>query len=151
MNVLLFQLGIFITIVIASFFGKKTRDTVVVLISIFTLVQVFMSWLLLLQFVTIFIAFMITDKDKSKNVGENYDPGIVYKTIKKTEEIKEKANRGFEIGCGFFGVILALFSTIALIYRLATNPENINSAQIILTVVFGLFGVIGWFSIKSDK
>lgn len=155
MNVLLFQLGIFITIVIASFFGKKTKDAVVVLISIFTLIQVFMSWLLLLQFITIFIAYMVTDKDESATVtkieDKNYEPGIFYKTIKKTEEVKEKANRGFDIGCGFLGVVVALFLIIALLYRLFTNPENINSAQIILTVIFGFFGLIGWFLMKGDK
>ena len=155
MNVFLFQLGVFLTIVIASFFGRKTRNAVVILISIFTLVQVFMSWLLLLQFVTIFIAYMATDKDESatatKIEGKNYEPGIIYKTIKKTEEIKEKANRGFDIGCGFLVVVIALFLIIALIYRLFTKPENINSGQIILTIIFSFFGLIGWFSIKGDK
>lgn len=155
MAVLLYQIGIFIAIFIASFFGKNSRNTAVVLISIFTLLQVFTSWLLILQFITIFVAYVATEKDesttKTKIENKEYEPSIVYKTIKKTEEIKEATNRGFEIGCGFFGVILALFATIALIYRLATNPENINSAQIILTVIFGFFGVIGWFSMKSDK
>lgn len=68
MAVLLYQVGIFLAIIIASFFGKKSRNTAVILISIFTLLQVFMSWLLLLQFFTIFIAYQITNSLLNKNV-----------------------------------------------------------------------------------
>lgn len=66
MAVLLYQIGIFLAIIIASTFGKKSRNTAVILISIFTLLQVFMSWLLLLQFFTIFIAYQISNSFLSK-------------------------------------------------------------------------------------
>ena len=76
MAVLLYQVGIFLAIIIASTFGKKSRNTAVVLISIFTLLQVFMSWLLLLQFFTIFIAYQISDSmlDKKNGNGPFQNP-----------------------------------------------------------------------------
>lgn len=77
MAVFLYQIGIFMAIIIASFFGKKTRNTAVILISIFTILQVYMSWLLLLQFVTIFIAYSISNsftekKTKNKTVSKSH-------------------------------------------------------------------------------
>ncbi|MBJ98539.1 MAG: hypothetical protein CMC87_11340 [Flavobacteriaceae bacterium] len=61
MAVFLYQLGIFLAIIIAAKFGRKTRNTAVILISIFTILQVFMSWLLLLQFFTIFLSYQISN------------------------------------------------------------------------------------------
>lgn len=61
MAVILYQIGIFLAIIIASKFGRNNRNTAVILISIFTLLQVFMSWLLLLQFLTIFIAYQYSN------------------------------------------------------------------------------------------
>ena len=61
MAVLLYQVGIFIAIQLAAMFGKNSRNTAIALISIFTLVQVFMSWLLFLQFFTIIISYIISN------------------------------------------------------------------------------------------
>ena len=61
MAVFLYQLGIFLAIIIAAKFGRKTRNTAVILITIFTILQVFMSWLLLLQFFTIFLSYQISN------------------------------------------------------------------------------------------
>ncbi len=41
--------------------GKNSRNTAIALISIFTLLQVFMSWLLFLQFFTIIISYIISN------------------------------------------------------------------------------------------
>lgn len=79
MAVLLYQVGIFLAITIASAFGKKSRNTAVILISIFTLLQVFMSWLLLLQFFTIFIAYQISNSYLNKKIGD----GQMTNSIKK--------------------------------------------------------------------
>lgn len=76
MAVLLYQIGIFLAIIIATFFGKKARNTAIILISIFTLLQVFMSWLLLLQFFTIFIAYQFSNSilNKKNENGERLNP-----------------------------------------------------------------------------
>lgn len=76
MAVLIYQIGIFLAIIIASTFGKKSRNTAVILISIFTLLQVFMSWLLLLQFFTIFIAYQISNSflNKKNDNGQLPNP-----------------------------------------------------------------------------
>nr|MBP6576842.1 hypothetical protein [Chryseobacterium sp.] len=46
---------------LAAMFGKNSRNTAIALISIFTLLQVFMSWLLFLQFFTIIISYIISN------------------------------------------------------------------------------------------
>ncbi len=71
MAVLLYQIGIFLAIIIASNFGQKSRNTAVILIAIFTVLQVFVSWLLLLQFVTIFVAYHVSNSILSKNPNSN--------------------------------------------------------------------------------
>lgn len=79
MAVLLYQVGIFLAIIIASLFGKKSRNTAVILISVFTLLQVFMSWLLLLQFFTIFIAYQISNSliNKKSDNGQKTNPSRI--------------------------------------------------------------------------
>lgn len=67
MAVLLYQIGIFVAIQIAAIFGKNARNVALVLISIFTILQIFMSWLLLLQFITILIAFIVSESIIKKN------------------------------------------------------------------------------------
>ncbi len=111
MAILLYQIGIFLAIQIAAIFGKNSRNTAVVLISAFTILQVFMSWLLLLQFITIFISFNIsnnlffskTDKEiKFKKEEElvNYitkNGGRALMTKSDFEELKRKEREQNEI------------------------------------------------------
>jgi hypothetical protein len=83
MAVLLYQVGIFLAIIIASAFRKKSRNTAANLISIFTIVQVYMSWLILLQFFTIFIVYQVSNSLTNKKIDE----GI--------QKIPIKTNTGF--------------------------------------------------------
>lgn len=62
MAVLLYQVGIFLAIQIASLFGKGARNTAIILITIFTFLQVFLSWLLILQLITIFISYLFSKR-----------------------------------------------------------------------------------------
>jgi len=79
MAVLLYQIGIFMAIQIASLFGKSARNTAIILITIFTLLQVFMSWLLLLQLITIFISYKVSKRwfENSENESSNKKPNNV--------------------------------------------------------------------------
>ncbi|WP_300435914.1 hypothetical protein [Christiangramia sp.] len=79
MAVLFYQIGIFLIIQISSLFGNSARNTAIGLISLFTLFQVFTSWLLALQFITIYISYeiskgLISKNSKSKN---SYEPNYV--------------------------------------------------------------------------
>jgi hypothetical protein len=85
MAVLLYQIGIFLAIIIASKFGRNNRNTAVILISLFTILQIFISWLLLLQFLTIFVAYQYSnsllnqknDSDQKPNpLKRNFDYGL---------------------------------------------------------------------------
>ena len=84
---MLYQIGIFIAIQIASFFGKNSRNVAIVLISIFTLLQVFTSGLMILQFATIFISYLV-----SKNILENQN------NISEKSEMKSEVKFGREFG-----------------------------------------------------
>lgn len=66
MEVLLFQLGIAAIIIIAGLFGKIARNTITILVVIFTAVMVFTSGLMILQFITIGISFFISKSITSK-------------------------------------------------------------------------------------
>ena len=109
MTIFLYQIGILIAILIASSFGKNSRNTSIVLISIFTILQVFMSWLLLLQFITIFISYVISNNiffndgeskleaEPKKVILKSYENGArVYREYDENDdlrpEIREKIN-----------------------------------------------------------
>ncbi|MGV8947702.1 MAG: hypothetical protein ACOH1N_14840 [Lutibacter sp.] len=109
MAVLLYQIGIFVAIQIAAMFGKKTRNTALVLISIFTILQVFMSWLLLLQFITIFISYMVSnkiffDEEESQQEGEprkvvikSYENGArVYREYDENDDLSPEIRKRVE-------------------------------------------------------
>jgi hypothetical protein len=68
MGILFYQIGIFVAIQIAAFFGKSSRNVAIILISLFTLLQVYTSGLMILQFITIFVSYIV-----SKNIIGNDD------------------------------------------------------------------------------
>ena len=97
MAVLLYQLGIFIAIQIAAAFGRKSRNTAVVLITIFTFLQVFISPLLLLQLITIYISYGVSQNstvNKIKSKIQEVEPVIRSNRpnllTKEENEAKEK-------------------------------------------------------------
>ena len=150
MAIFLYQIGIFIAILIASSFGKNSRNTSIVLISIFTLLQVFMSWLLLLQFLTIFISYIIanqiffSENEKSENEFENHENRID-KIIEDTRKVGKKTKRGFEVGCGYLLLIFSVLYCIAATFELISGKSELGfTMPIILIIVFFITGFIGW-------
>lgn len=92
MEVLLYQIGIFTLILIAGKLGKNARITAIVLISIFTILQVYVFWLLALQFFTIIFSFLISksfSKNKKTNFPKNQEPNIEI----KQNELKKELNK----------------------------------------------------------
>lgn len=86
MAVLLYQIGILIAIQVSAFFGRGARNVAIGLISIFTLLQVFASWLMILQFATIFISYLISE-------------GILDKSVTaEKKQVVPKENIGREFG-----------------------------------------------------
>lgn len=78
MTILLYQIGIFFSIQLAAIYNRKSRNVAVLLIIVFTLLQVYTSGLMILQFITIYISYkisknLITNKRKEKNIERNYD------------------------------------------------------------------------------
>ena len=95
MAVLLYQIGIFIAIQIAAMFGRNSRNTAIVLISIFTILQVFMSWLLLLQFITIYVSYNISNNLFFSNTP-NKPVAKPQKTILKSYENGARVYREYD-------------------------------------------------------
>ncbi len=60
MSILAYQIIIFFIIQLSSFFGKKIRNIVIFLSIIYTIIEVFTTWLTLLQFVTIFVSYQVS-------------------------------------------------------------------------------------------
>lgn len=76
MAILFYQLGIFIVIQVAASFGKNSRNTAVVLVSIFTILQVFTSGLMILQFITIFVSYSISNSWFFSSEKKEYKPNL---------------------------------------------------------------------------
>ncbi len=103
MEVFLYQFGILIAIQIAAMFGKNSRNTAVVLISLFTILQVFMSWLLLLQFITIYISYNISNNlyfknnqapKSQKTVLKSYENGArVYREYDENDDLSPEIRK----------------------------------------------------------
>lgn len=67
MSVILFQILIFLAILIASKFGRKTRNYFLVILSIFTLIAVFTTALMVIQFFTILFGYFTTNSILAEN------------------------------------------------------------------------------------
>ncbi len=89
MGILLYQIGIFIIIQISSLFSKTSRNTAIILISIFTILQVYTSGLMIIQFLTILISYWFSNSfifdDKKKDIEVFSEDNSLKKT--KTENI----------------------------------------------------------------
>jgi len=83
MLVLGFQIFFFILILISGLFGKKVRNFVVIGSLVFTVIMVFMTWLIILQFITIIFAYFITEsyvensEKKLENLEKSFGGGCL--------------------------------------------------------------------------
>ncbi len=77
MEVFLYQVGIFFIIQITSIFGKNIRNFALLLICIFSIFQVFTSWLLILQFITIFFSYNFSNNLFFKKNEKDFKSNII--------------------------------------------------------------------------
>lgn len=100
MDVLIYQIIIFCTIYIIGLFGKTARNATTIAISIFTLLMIFTTWLSILQFITIFIAyyFSVIQEEKAKQS----------KLIKQQERNFNKLDNNNNSYYFFFLIVLAI-------------------------------------------
>jgi hypothetical protein len=74
MGIFLYQIGIFIAIQLSTFYGGRgTRNVAIILISIFTILQVFTSILMFLQFGTVIISYFVSRNILGETNGELID------------------------------------------------------------------------------
>ena len=91
MAIFLYQIGIFIAIIFAGTYGRSSRNVAVILIMIFTILQVYAFPLMFIQFLTIIFAYIVSKYFSSNNnIGEKQEK---YISPKKTIELKNKARK----------------------------------------------------------
>lgn len=102
MGILIYQIGIFIAIQIAAFFGKSSRNVAIILISIFTVLQVYTSQLMILQFLTIIVSYFVAKNffdNKKENSNEeqhiDYEMNKSIKNIERQNENNENLDDAF--------------------------------------------------------
>jgi len=127
MNILIYQIIIFFTIYVLGLFGKNARNATTIAISIFTLLMVFTTWLSILQFITIFIAYYFSVIQEEKAIQK--------KLIRKEQGVYRKSDKNNNSYYYFFLIVLAIicaFSVTMSKKELYNQPikENLESKKI---------------------
>ncbi|MGL2994455.1 XAC2610-related protein [Flavobacterium sp. TSSA_36] len=125
MEVLFYQVGIAILILLAGNFGKKTRNIVTIVICLFTIIEVFTLKLALLQFFTIFVAFLYSKNQEEKKIIEKKEE-FNYYVIEKKSENEASSSTFFKI----FIVVISIISTV-YIFNKRNELKKINNDQVI--------------------
>ena len=107
MEVLIYQVVIAILILLAGSFGKKTRNIVTIVICLFTIIEVFTLKLALLQFFTIFVAFLYSKNQEEKKIIEKKEE-FNYYVIEKESENEASSSTFFKI----FIIVISIISTV---------------------------------------
>jgi hypothetical protein len=114
MEVLIFQIGILLIIIICGFFGKSARNTATVLFLIFTVIMVFTSRLMIIQFITIGLAYLISNSisgDRKKLVPE-------YEKLSQINSNKTSLSE--KIGCLLI-ILIAALAILSIVFEKLAN------------------------------
>ena len=84
MNILFFQIAIYLIIIIASKYSRSSRNTAIILISVFTLFAVFTTGLMIIQFLTIYLAYNKSNSILEKKEKKAYEKEL-YKYMTKEQ------------------------------------------------------------------
>lgn len=102
MEVLFYQLAILFIIACSTIFGRRARNYVIITILVFTVFQVFMFWLGILQFFTVFFAYFISEGmfKKPKPLPTTYSQkGIEFQSperILEEDELQELLGENYK-------------------------------------------------------
>ena len=110
MGVLIFQISLLLIILGSTFLGRKTRNWVILGLIIFTIIEVFMPWLMIVQIFTIIIGYSI-----SESIFKSYN--------------QEKIDNFIGSGCLviiIIGIILFLFNLGKFIF---SDTKHKNTEQ----------------------
>lgn len=72
MEVLFYQVIIFVAIFISSLKSRKVLNLITLIIALFTITHIFMPWLMVVQFITITVAYMIGRRISIKEARPEY-------------------------------------------------------------------------------
>jgi len=126
MEIILFQIGVFVAIIIIGLFGKKARIGICVFLLIFTMLAVFTSGLMMLQFITIGLGYWassamapksVPKEHKLKHWSENYNSKADYHFSNYKSVEKENLWDRISGGCAIlFYLGLAILTIFAFHY-----------------------------------
>lgn len=119
MSILFYQIGIFLAILIASIFGQKSRNTAVIVISIFTVLQIYVDWLLILQFITILVAYHISNSISSEE-----------KTKKDTNNLEQFLHSDYGLSKNNPVLLIDTLTSYKYINQLNTFNKNLSYKRI---------------------
>lgn len=127
MEVLIYQVVIAVIIFVAGAFGKKTRNVVTFIICLFTVVEVFTFKLAILQFITIFIAYVLSIGYEEKKTEE--------KTLKKKDEfnyyvIDKNKNEKSESSFGSFSILFIIMSSLFYTFYVFQNKAQLKNESV---------------------
>lgn len=114
MEILAFQLLVFALLLISSLFGRKVRNGLALIIAVFTIFAVFMSWLIILQFITIVISLVISES-------------IIIDREHRKEQRKQEGTQSSSSGSKIFIAILVIS---ALLYSFYLNTSKDNNSDV---------------------
>ena len=97
MAVFLYQIGIIGIISFGAYFGRTARNFIIVAAAMFTLVQVFTSWLMILQLASVFIGYLISESilsgEDTEVLNEIFEPQKQRQTTKHVIKTYEDGKR----------------------------------------------------------
>lgn len=116
MGVLLYQAAIFIIIIFSGYSSKKSLNTATIIIVVFTLFHVFVPWLMVLQFVTIGVSYVVA---RGLTIRNKEQKESIYKynksSVKKDESFWFSRVLGVMILIGvLLGIIYSIISLIGI-------------------------------------
>lgn len=117
MQVLGFQLLVFLSILLSAYFGRKIRNGLATIITIFTIFAVFMAWLMILQLVTILVSFIVSES-------------IVVDREARAQQRKQNIYQNNSSGGKVFLVFLVISGLIYSFYfNTKDSSDSLNSSE----------------------
>lgn len=130
MEVFLFQVMLFGIIFFSSFLGRKALNQISLLICVFTFLAIFKSWLMVLQFLTIFISYSIAVEriKNSENSIQNTQT-----TSTKSYSSENQNSKGYASFITIFIIVISIYCAFNVWSKKNLNKDIPKTESVIQT------------------
>lgn len=118
MEIIAFQVGIFVIIIFCGLLGNSTRNIVTILVILFTMVMVFTNGLMIIQFITIGVAFMVSKSISTSNETLEISD---YEKYQRDQAKLNKTTLSEYIGLTFLAIFGLLFLGVIILNLLGVE------------------------------